>query len=251
MGQRCVILYFSATGNCKYVAQQIAGSTGTIAVSIFDVPAAGDISISGIVAPTYAWGIPSVIEDFLKNRKITKNSGYLFYVATYGTSSGQSSYFANRVLRENSELCFDAYFDVKMPDTWTPIFDLSDQDKVRKINERVDAQIEEITRYVLAQKQGNFMKSRLPAITRIVYRPYYNQMRRTKHFHVEDSCIACGLCEKKCPVNAIEMKDGKPSWKLAQCAMCLGCLHRCPKFAIQYGKNTKKHGQYLNPNVKI
>ena len=32
--------------------------------------------------------------------------------------------------------------------------------------------------------------------------------------------------------------------------MCLGCLHRCPEFAIQYGKNTKKHGQYMNPNVK-
>ena len=33
--------------------------------------------------------------------------------------------------------------------------------------------------------------------------------------------------------------------------MCLGCLHRCPKFAIQYGRNTKKHGQYTNPNVKL
>lgn len=246
-----MIVYFSATGNSKFVAQRIAESIGSTAVSIFDLPATGDISISGIVTPTYAWGIPSVIEDFLKSRKITKNGDYLFYVATYGTTSGQSGYFANRALRKNSGLCFNAYFDVKMPDTWTPIFDLSDQDKVRKINEKVDAQIEENTRHILEQAQGNFMKSRLPAVTRIVYRPYYNQMRRTKHFSVEDSCIACGLCEKKCPVNAIEMKDGKPTWKFEQCTICLGCLHRCPKFAIQYGKNTKKHGQYLNPNVKI
>ena len=28
--------------------------------------------------------------------------------------------------------------------------------------------------------------------------------------------------------------------------MCLACLHHCPKFAIQYGKNTKKHGQYVH-----
>ena len=33
--------------------------------------------------------------------------------------------------------------------------------------------------------------------------------------------------------------------------MCLGCLHRCPKFAIQYGSRTKKHGQYTNPKVKV
>ena len=29
-----------------------------------------------------------------------------------------------------------------------------------------------------------------------------------------------------------------------------GCA-RCPKFAIQYGKHTAKHGQYTNPNVTL
>lgn len=52
--------------------------------------------------------------------------------------------------------------------------------------------------------------------------PKIYKVRCTAHFCVEDGCV-----------------------------MCLGCLHRCPKFAIQYGKNTKKHGQYTNPNVKI
>ena len=34
-----------------------------------------------------------------------------------------------------------------------------------------------------------------------------------------------------------------------RCAMCLGCLHRCPKFAIQYGNRTKRHGQYTHPGL--
>ena len=29
----------------------------------------------------------------------------------------------------------------------------------------------------------------------------------------------------------IEMRDGKPVWVKGKCVMCLGCLHRCPKFA--------------------
>ena len=32
--------------------------------------------------------------------------------------------------------------------------------------------------------------------------------------------------------------------------MCLGYLHRCPKFAIQYDDKTKDHGQYLHPDEK-
>lgn len=44
--------------------------------------------------------------------------------------------------------------------------------------------------------------------------------------------------------DAIEMQDKRPVWVKEKCTMCLGCLHRCPKFAIQYGKNTKQHGQY-------
>ena len=47
------------------------------------------------------------------------------------------------------------------------------------------------------------------------------------------------------------MKNKRPIWVKEKCVMCLGCLHRCPKFAIEYGKNTTKHGQYTNPNVKV
>ena len=70
------------------------------------------------------------------------------------------------------------------------------------------------------------------------------------HYHVnEDVCIGCGLCAKNCPEQAIRIQAGKPVWVKEKCAACLGCLHRCPKFAIQYGEKTKHHGQYLHPAV--
>ena len=61
--------------------------------------------------------------------------------------------------------------------------------------------------------------------------------------------VRCGA--RKCLVQAIEMKDGRPVWVKEKCVIYAGCLHRCPMFAIQYDDKTKDHGQYTHPGVKV
>ncbi len=254
-----MILYFSATGNCKYVAERIAKINDDKVISIVEVLEKGIVSLDidkeeavGIISPTYAWGLPSVAVDFLKTVTFSYDEKpYIYFIATYGTTPAHAGYFADQYMKEHIEIGFDAFYSVKMPDTWTPIFDLSDKEKVSEINKNVEPQIDEIIGKISEKSNGDFMQDKVPHITAVVYKPYYEIMRRTNHLTVDDSCIGCGLCANKCPVKAIEMKDGNPVWIKDKCAMCLGCLHRCPKFAIQYGKNTRKHGQYKNPNTRI
>ena len=136
---------------------------------------------------------------------------------------------------------------MKMPDTWTPIFDLSNKEKVRRINDHAELAIDSMIKQIKDFTVGDFMKNKLPyPLAKIGYNIEYDLMRKTKHFSVEDSCVGCGLCAKNCPISAIKLKDRKPEWMKEQCVMCLACLHHCPKFAIQYGKHTKKHGQYVH-----
>lgn len=247
-----MILYFSATGNCKYVGTRLVQAEEQEMLSIVDCVRNGQYSFSdktiGIISPTYDWGLPSIVKEFLE--KASFQTEYLYYIATDGTTPGASGAIANKAI-QNREI--DAYYSVQMADTWTPIFDLSTSKKVAKYTKNTEAEISSIIRSVKERNKNRYMSPRIPAfITEWIAEPIYNcKVRRTINFHAEDTCIGCGLCAKKCPVNAIEMHDERPVWVKDKCVMCLGCLHRCPKFSIQYGKNTKKHGQYTNPNVTV
>lgn len=252
-----MILFFSATGNSEYVAKRIAAETGDIAVSITDCYKKQIFSFDekcktlGIVSPTYSWGLPVIVTEFLQRLDLSHKPDYIFFVATYGTTPGQTGRFADNILAPKG-LPLSAKFSVKMPDTWTPIFDLSNKEKVRRINDNAKLEIDSIIKQIENFAIGDFMKNKLPyLLAKIGYNIEYDSMRKTKHFSVGATCVGCGLCSKNCPVQAIEMQHQKPVWVKEKCVMCLGCLHRCPKFAIQYGKNTGKHGQYTNPNIKV
>lgn len=248
-----MILYFSATGNSAHVAKRIAAETGDIAVSVTDCYKKQIFSFDekcktlGIVSPTYSWGLPVIVTAFLQEFNLSYKPDYIYFIATYGTTPGQTGRFADDILASKG-LSFSAKFSVKMPDTWTPIFDLSNKEKVQCTNDNAEREIDHIIKQIKHFAGGDFMKNKLPyPIAKIGHNLEYDSMRKTKHFSVEDSCVGCGLCAKNCPVSAIQIQNRKPEWVKEQCVMCLSCLHHCPKFAIQYGKKTKKHGQYRHP----
>lgn len=252
LGGKQMILYFSATGNCKYVATRLAQATGQEMYSIADCIRNGQYDFSdgtvGIISPAYDWGLPSIVKEFLE--KASFRTDYLYFAATYGTIPGAIGYMANKAIRERT---IDAYYSVRMPDTWTPIFDLSTPEKVAKYTRHTESEIDRMIQGVRERRTNRHLRPRTPAIiTKLIAEPLYNKkVRCTSNLHAENTCIGCGLCAKKCPVQAIAMRNGRPVWVKDRCVMCLGCLHRCPKFAIQYGNRTKKHGQYTNPNVKV
>lgn len=246
-----MIYCFSATGNSKHVANRLAEALNETVTPVLDVLDLG-IKVDDrmiLVYPNYCGGVPSVIREFLQKNifQISKDAK-LILVITYGNNTGASSSIATKYFKKNTGRSFDAMYSIKMPDNWTPVFDLTNAEEVAEINRKADEEIDGIIRKIKMGVEGDQVNDKLGKFMEVVYPGFYKTLSKTSHLHVEDTCIGCGLCAKNCPVNAIEMRDGKPTWTKKNCAMCLGCLHRCPKFAIQYDDKTKDHGQYLHPD---
>lgn len=169
-----MIYYFSATGNSKYVAERIAEASGDEALSIQGCD--GHLSQSdviGFVTPTYAWGLPDIVKRFFVGLA-AEQPDYAFLVATYGTSPGFTGKHSRRMLGKRG-LSLDALFSVRMPDSWTPTYDLSDPAQVAETNRGADEEIVALIGRVGRRERGDFMEDAGPYLASLVALPAYEK----------------------------------------------------------------------------
>lgn len=256
-----MIFYFSATGNCKYVASRIAEATGEAIFSLgeafklkqFQI-ALEENEILGFVIPTYFGVLPRIVSEFFdKVEIIAGNSNYIFLVDTYGFHYGNLSPELEKLLKKKIGRAQNADYVIQMVDNWVPQFDLTDQDYVKDAEEKAEKLIAPVVDKIAARTEVR-VKGEWPAPMLMMMKAAYRSGSRTKNFSANDSCIGCGLCERQCPMEVIKLRDNRPGWEKDSCTVCLGCLHRCPVNAISYTKATVGHGQYYNkktdPDIK-
>ena len=244
-----MILCFSGTGNSKYVAQRIADALDDALVNLNDRIKASDTSSveTGerviIVTPTYAWRIPRVVRDWLRKTEL-RGAKQAWFVMTCGSEIGNADKYNRELCAEKAISCMGTA-QIVMPENYIALFSAPQVDKARQIVAKAEPDIDRAITAIQANQP--FAPTRNNLYDRFMSGPvnpiFYKYFVKADAFTVSDACIGCGQCAKRCPMNNVTLKDGKPVWG-KNCTHCMACICYCPVSAIEYGKKSVGQPRY-------
>jgi len=250
-----MVLYFSATGNTRFIAEELAKRLGDESLDLLKRIKEKDYSPIRsekpfvICVPVYVCEMPSFINELIRSTPFEGN-GNVYFVFTSGGYSGICSTLAKRMVRKKGLNNMGAA-DFKMPrnyianDTYP---ELTTEEIKRRIEESYKL-IPEIAD-LISNGQKLVKRSKhvwlFELIITLPFTPVWTRIRQgVKKFRASDKCIGCKKCARLCPLNVIKPdENGRPVWDAKMCAHCMSCIQNCPVEAIEYGDVTSTKKRY-------
>lgn len=251
-----VILYFTGTGNCLYVARQLGGKDAEL-LSIPQLMKQDDIVIEadeiGIVYPIYGHMPPNIVRRFINKARL--NAPYKFAVLTYGNRKCNAVEIWDETARD-AGVDFDYITTLIIVDNWLPNFDMNEQILIDKhIPENLEKISDDLTEHrrwhepvsdeERMQHQGFMQFTGMDPKVGFL-------LSSEDCFAVTDACIGCGACVAVCPRGNYSLKAQGVTTE-GDCEFCFACIQNCPQKAIQFAKNDKvpllRNGE-VNPNAR-
>lgn len=244
------IIYFSGTGNTKYVGdylgKKLSNGDNEVKINSIDKNPKIDEDTELLIlgGPIYAGNVPEKMIRWVLRNVPNKNIDCI----VYSTSAGLKN--ANGVISLAKKLEKKGY-NILSKDTYVmprnfyfgsyeKNTDKEIKDMVEEVDKKMDALIDKINEKSLTPLE----KYTKGVLGKDLLAETFSVMARFmgKNFSVDDTCVKCGLCVKNCPENNIVFNDNKNIKFLNKCMLCTRCIHNCPKNAINY--KGEKYDQY-------
>jgi ferredoxin len=265
---KLLFLYFSGTGNTDYVARYLSRKLAHLPLEIElcsmewqPAEAVASFDLLAVGFPVYAADAPNFFQDYLRRLPPGEGRG-AFVFCTQGAFAGSAVRLSLQRLAARGYLPL-AGGSVLMPgsdglamvskDSWMARKALEkDYDHLKdadRLSEEmasvllgiVDGRPPEIASEMRASRSGAKMSDR---VWGFLYRATENWCRT--RLHADEKCEGCGLCVRLCPVDNVDLQNGRPRfWD--HCVLCIRCLHACPREAIQIGRFTTGRFRWKGP----
>ena len=244
-----MVIYFSGTGNSRFVAERIAEAIGEPAINATQYikeHKTGQFEQSGnyvFVSPVYVSAPPKPFMDFIRTSAFPNQVRAYFVMTCAGGMGGSPEYC--RKLSSEKGFSYLGTAQIIMPQNYLALFKTKSAEVCSDI---INAALPGINRIIAAVRDSkelpdSGMKTWEYLSTAMILEPYYRYFMSSKPFHATDRCVSCGKCASVCPENNIKVTDGRPQWS-DHCIHCMACINLCPKDAIEYGKRTRGKQRY-------
>lgn len=240
------IYYFSGTGNSYRIANRISDELENVRLINMAQDQSTEIhpssAVIGFVFPLHYFGLPVIVEDFLRNLHIPVEC-HVFILVTRGEP------LAGGVKRQLDQLFYEKKRDyhflryITMGNNYPFYgFNSSTETTKRVRNQKSDEKLAAIILDIQGRKRSKRFSildyPPFPQVTLNIpiygYRHFLDVHHCDSNFVVDHKrCNKCKKCQTACPVGNIGVNT-HPTWKHERCQMCLACYHVCPQRAIQY-----------------
>lgn len=263
-GMKVELRYFSGTGNSRRIIDTCRGvfvqnGCDVTLGAITDKPTIEtDADLIGFCFPVHAFAIPRICRKYLLALPDFHRRVPTFVLVTAGSAdeAGFSLNESSRIL-EAKGLKVQLSHVIHMPNNWTVSMNPPPREEAVMIIRSGVAQAEDIAQKILDEAEHHHPFNYPPEYTRFrFYKDFYlyrllGVANLWRNFRTDETCNACGLCEKICPTGSILMADDTPVWSKT-CEQCMRCVNYCPKQAIyQKGEGSiKGRNIYHEPGFK-
>ena len=254
-------LYFSGTGNTKYVANLFSSQMDAECFSIeSNIDFKAKIESHEIIAfcyPVYGSRVPLIMREFVAKNISAIKGKKLIILVTQLIFSGDGARVLCDLFPENYvEVIYAQHFN--MPNNICN-FALMRQVSARKLQQKKDKANKKIATICQDIESGVIKRRGFSAFSRFLGKIQGNHWQgdskkvfalegtmeyRAKHgLKIDDDCTMCGICVRICPMKNLEISHDKISHK-NNCTVCYRCVNYCPQKAITVFLHAKPKWQY-------
>ena len=251
------MLYFSGTGNSKYVAEMFCHymnketDTDTAeSISIEDnTNFSRLINSEEVIAfcyPVYSSRVPRIMRDFALKYKDFLEGKKIIILCTQMLFSGDGA-------RAFTDLFPGDYFEViyaehfLMPNNICNVFlvPLASKNTVKRYLRYAERKMKTVCENINAgiiKKRGFNIFSRLLGLPQGYFWPAIEEKIK-RSVRINDDCTQCGRCFSSCPMNNLTFEKGEITHK-SNCLGCYRCVNDCQQKAITAFFHARVKRQY-------
>lgn len=245
-----IMLYFSGTGNSKYIANLFSGKFKCECYSIeekvdFSKAIEANDTI-GFCYPIYGSCVPRIMREFVdKNVEKLKNKKLIIFCTQAMFSGDGARALMDTLPKGYGEVIYAEHFNMPNNICNSSLFSIKNGEGIKKYIISAEKKMDKVCKDIkegIIKKRGFSNFSHLIGKSQSAYWPKIEEKNKSS-VNVDEDCVKCGVCVKLCPMKNLILEESGIKQN-NNCILCYRCVNACPKKAITVLFNKKPKVQY-------